>query len=103
MFYIIPTNKEFFLSILQNLTLNTTLLMYFYKKYCSMKYFIYTLLGLSILLVGFNVTQINFAAPFAKDSFIAVIAVVAALCVIALSLILLTSKKIEIKYNKLKQ
>ncbi len=92
-----------FLKCFQKLTLNTTLLSYFYKKYWSMKYFIYTLLILSILLVGFNITQINFEAPFQKDSFIAVIAVVAALCVITLSLILLTSKKIELKYNKLNQ
>jgi len=66
-----------------------------------MKYFNYTLLALSILMVGFNATQINLETPFAKDSLVAIIAVVAALCVVTLSLILLTSKMIEQKYYKL--
>jgi len=66
-----------------------------------MKYFNYTLLVLSILMVGFNATQINLETPFAKDSLVAIIAVVAALCVVTLSLILLTSKMIEQKYYKL--
>jgi len=64
-----------------------------------MKYFIYTLLGLSVLMVGFNITQINFEDPFSKNSLVAIIAVLAALCVVALSLILLTSKKIEQKHK----
>jgi len=66
-----------------------------------MKYFNYTLLALSILMVGFNATQINLETPFVKDSLVAIIAVVAALCVVTLSLILLTSKMIEQKYYKL--
>ena len=66
-----------------------------------MKYFNYTLLVLSILMVGFNATQINLETPFVKDSLVAIIAVVAALCVVTLSLILLTSKMIEQKYYKL--
>lgn len=68
-----------------------------------MKYFIYALLVLSIIMAGFNFTQINFSAPFSKDSYVAVIAVLAALCVIALSLILLTSKRIEQKYKEVNQ
>ncbi len=67
-----------------------------------MKYFVYALLILSITMVGFNLSQINFGAPFSNDSFVAFIAVLAALCVIALSLILLTSKKIEKKYKEIK-
>lgn len=66
-----------------------------------MKYFNYTLLALSILMVGFNATQINLDTPFSKDSLVAIISVVAALCVVTLSLILLTSKMIEQKYYKL--
>ena len=65
-----------------------------------MKYFIYALLVLSIVMVGFNFSHIDFGSPFSKDSFVAVISVLAALCVIALSLILLTSKKIEQKYKE---
>ena len=68
-----------------------------------MKYFNYTLLALSILMVGFNATQVDLESPFTKDSLVAIIAVLAALCVVTISLILLTSKMIEEKYYKLRQ
>ena len=68
-----------------------------------MKYFNYTLLVLSVLMVGFNATHINLESPFTKESLVAIIAVLAALCVVTLSLILLTSKLIEQKYYKLRQ
>ena len=66
-----------------------------------MKYFIYALLILSLLMAGFNILQVDFENPFSKDSYVAVIATLAALCVITLCLILLTSKKIEKKYKEI--
>lgn len=65
-----------------------------------MKYFIYALLILSILMAVFNTLQVDFENPFSKNSYVAVIAILAALCVIALCLILLTSKKIEKKHKE---
>ena len=60
-----------------------------------MKYFVYILLGLSVIMAFFNISQVDFSNPFSKNSFIAIIAIVAALCVTTLCLILLTSKRIE--------
>lgn len=52
-------------------------------------------------MAGFNILQVDFENPFSKDSYVAVIATLAALCVITLCLILLTSKKIEKKYKEI--
>jgi hypothetical protein len=55
---------------------------------------------LSIVALGlivFNATKINFEAPFKDDSMIAVITIVAALCVIVMMSILRVSKRIEQK------
>ncbi len=65
-----------------------------------MKYFLYILLALSTIMAGFNVTQIDFNAPFSEESKVALIAVLAALCVITIVFILLTSKAIERKYKE---
>ncbi|MFV9551618.1 hypothetical protein [Algibacter sp. PT7-4] len=65
---------------------------------------IFTLV-LSIIALGlliFNVTQINFDAPFKGDSIIALITIVASLCVIVMMAILRTSKKIEQKIKERK-
>lgn len=65
---------------------------------------IFTLV-LSIIALGlliFNATQINFDAPFKGDSIIALITIVASLCVIVMMAILRTSKKIEQKIKERK-
>jgi len=60
-----------------------------------MKIFTYTLSVLAIILVIYNLTEINYSNPFHADSIVAVITVVAGLCTILLLAILRVSKKIE--------
>jgi ABC-type maltose transport system permease subunit len=60
-----------------------------------MKTFTYILTVIAILLIGYNVTQINFDAPFEGQSMVALITVFAGLCAIILLEILRVSKKIE--------
>ncbi|MFT5215149.1 MAG: ABC-type maltose transport system permease subunit [Glaciecola sp.] len=60
-----------------------------------MKTFTYILTVIAILLIGYNVTQINFDAPFEGQSIVALITVFAGLCAIILLAILRVSKKIE--------
>lgn len=58
---------------------------------------------LSILALGliiFNLTKVNFNAPFEGDSIIALITIFAGLCVILMMTILRISKRIEDKVNK---
>lgn len=52
---------------------------------------------LAIVLIGFNVTQINWSVPFENDSMVAIITIVASLCALILLQILAVSKKIEQK------
>jgi len=60
-----------------------------------MKVFIYMLMVLSVILVIYNCTQINYSDVFGKESIVAVITVVAGLCAILILAILLTSKNIQ--------
>ena len=60
-----------------------------------MKIFTYILTVIAILLIGYNVTQINFNAPFEGESMVALITIFAGLCAIVLLAILRISKKIE--------
>ncbi|WP_298341208.1 hypothetical protein [uncultured Algibacter sp.] len=53
---------------------------------------------LSVIALGliiFNFTKVDFNAPFEGDSIIAIITIVASLCVIVMMAILRTSKRIE--------
>lgn len=54
---------------------------------------------LAIILIGFNVTKINFSAPFENESMVAIITIFASLCAIILLQILTVSKKIEQKFK----
>lgn len=67
-----------------------------------MKYFTFFLILAATALLIFNVTKVDYSAPFQGDSVIALITVLASLCVIFLMLILRTSKKIEqkVKHRK---
>lgn len=67
-----------------------------------MKYFILILILLAIGLIGYNVTLIDFSAPFDGDSIVALIGVFSSLCAILLLIIFMLSKKIQdkIKNNK---
>ena len=62
-----------------------------------MKIFTLVLSVIALGLIVFNFTQVNFDAPFEGDSIVAVITIVASLCVIMMMAILRTSKRIEQK------
>lgn len=55
------------------------------------------LIFLALGLIAYNVTLVNFEAPFQGDSTVALIGIVASLCAIVLLLIFMTSKKIDKK------
>jgi len=60
-----------------------------------MKKLIYVLGALALVLVVFNLFQIDYADPLTGDSLIAIIGVVAGLCAVLLLIILLLAKKIQ--------
>jgi len=60
-----------------------------------MKLFTYILSVIAVILVIYNLTEIDFNDPFNKESIVAVITVFAGLCVILLLSILRVSKRIE--------
>jgi uncharacterized integral membrane protein len=51
----------------------------------------------AIALIAYNITLVNFADPFEKNSTIALIGIMASLCAIVLLLVFVTSKKIQDK------
>jgi len=67
-----------------------------------MKIFSIILSVIAVGLIIFNVTQVNFDAPFKGQSIIAIITIVASLCVIMMMSILRTSKRIEQKVKEKK-
>lgn len=58
------------------------------------------LITMAVLLIGYNVTLVNFENPLEGNSIIALIGIVASLCAIVLLLIYLTSKKIQKKIEE---
>lgn len=58
------------------------------------------LIVLAIVLMAYNTTLVNFQDPFAGESTVAMIGIVAPLCAIVLLLIFITSKKIQKKVEK---
>jgi uncharacterized metal-binding protein len=60
-----------------------------------MKIFTYILTAIAIILIGYNITQVNFDTPFENESLVALITIFAGLCAIILLSILRVSKKIE--------
>tara|TARA_B100000902_G_scaffold163615_1_gene158806 strand:- start:400 stop:597 length:198 start_codon:yes stop_codon:yes gene_type:complete len=64
-----------------------------------MKYFSYILIGIAIILIGYNSTFLDFKNLFNDDSGVALIGIITALCAIFLVLILRISKIIEKKKN----
>ena len=55
------------------------------------------LILLAVCLIGYNVTKIDFEAPLAGDSAVAIIGIVASLCAILILIIFSISKKIQKK------
>lgn len=62
-----------------------------------MKIFTIVLSVIALGLIFFNLTEVDFSAPFQGDSMIAIITIVALLCVITMMAILRISKRIEQK------
>ncbi|OBQ57154.1 hypothetical protein JJL45_01305 [Tamlana sp. s12] len=67
-----------------------------------MKIFTIILSIIALGLIIFNCTQLDFNAPFEGESMIAIITIVASLCVIVMMAILRTSKRIEQKVKNRK-
>lgn len=65
-----------------------------------MKYLMYAIIAIATLLLGYNVTKIDWKQPFQGDSSVALIGVLACACAILLLVILMLSKKIEHKSKK---
>ena len=65
-----------------------------------MKYAIYILIGLAVCLLAYNVFHINWEAPFAEKSVVALIGIIACACAVILLLILLVSRKIAEKEKR---
>ncbi len=64
-----------------------------------MRIFIYILIALSVIVIAYNVTVLNFNDLLDEDSAIALIGIICAACVIVLLSILLTSKAIDRKFK----
>ncbi|MBB4119331.1 MAG: hypothetical protein ACTJGD_02185 [Mesonia hippocampi] len=64
-----------------------------------MKYFIYFLIVTAIGLLIFNATMLDFTNIFGKESSVALVGILACLCVIVLMIILLMSKAIKKKVD----
>jgi uncharacterized integral membrane protein len=55
---------------------------------------------IAIGLIAYNVTLVDFANPFEKNSTIALIGIMASLCAIVLLLVFVSSKKVQDKLNE---
>lgn len=64
------------------------------------KTFSIILILLALALIVYNITLVDFAAPFTGDSTIALIGVMASLCAVVLLLLYLTSKKVQQKIQQ---
>lgn len=64
------------------------------------KTFSIILIVLALALIAYNVTLVDFTAPFQGDSTVALIGIVAPLCAIVLVLLYLSSKKVQQKLNE---
>lgn len=64
-----------------------------------MKTTLWIFLGLSILMIGFNLFQVDWSAPFTRQNTVAWIGVLASASATVLLWMLKLSKKIEEKYS----
>lgn len=62
-----------------------------------MKIFSIIISIVAAIFIVFNITQVDFNAPFQGQSIVALITILASLCVIVMMLILMVSKRIEQK------
>jgi predicted permease len=62
-----------------------------------MKIFTYIIITLALIIIGFNVSQLNFKNILEGDSLIALISIIAVLCAVVILLIFRLSKSIDEK------
>lgn len=60
-----------------------------------MKIFIYTLIGLAVALIIFNITLLDFENLLEGDSLVAIIGIIASLCAVCILLIFKMAKNID--------
>lgn len=65
-----------------------------------MKLFTIIVTVIALVLIGYNITKINFDSPFEGQSVVALITIFAALCAIILLQILRLSKKVDQKIKE---
>lgn len=65
-----------------------------------MKLFTIIVTIIAVVLIGFNIMQINFNAPFEGQSVVALITIFASLCAIVLLQVLRFSKKVNQKLKE---
>ena len=65
-----------------------------------MKAFTIIVTIVALALIGYNITMIDFEAPFKGQSIVALITIVASLCAIVLLQILRLSKKVDKQLKK---
>ena len=64
-----------------------------------MKYFLYTIIFLTVVFIGINAGKLDFQNLMEGDSVNALIVIAASLCVIVLMIILLVSRTISKKHG----
>jgi len=64
------------------------------------KILLIVLLLLAVVLIGYNITVVDFEKPFEGDSVVALICIIASLCAIVLLLIFNAAKKIQKKVEE---
>ncbi|AJR02949.1 hypothetical protein [Siansivirga zeaxanthinifaciens] len=67
-----------------------------------MKIFTIIISVLSVALIVFNLTKVNYSAPLEGNSTVALITILASLCALFIVLILYVSKRIEAKVKNQK-
>lgn len=71
-----------------------------YNELFDMKLLIKFLLVISIIMIGFNIFQINWDTPNWNENIIALIGIISSSCALVLILILMISNKISEKKKK---
>ncbi|APG60652.1 hypothetical protein [Christiangramia salexigens] len=64
-----------------------------------MKYFIFTIIFLALVFIGISISVLDFQDPMEGDSGMALIVILASLCVVVLMGILLVSRRIAKKHK----
>lgn len=74
-------------------------LIIFVSKFILMKIFTFVFIALAIVIIGFNISMLNFNDLLKGDSLIGIISIMAMLCAVIMLLIFRLSQSIEQKIN----